>query len=54
MTCQVIEMKKEKVIVYIDGFNLYFGLKEKKWKKFYWLNLKKLAKSLVKKEQIGK
>ena len=52
MTCQVIEMKKEKVIVYIDGFNLYFGLKEKKWKKFYWLNLKKLAKSLVKKEQI--
>ena len=44
-------MKKEKVIVYIDGFNLYFGLKEKKWRKYYWLNLKKLSKGLLNKGQ---
>ena len=30
---------KQKVIVYVDGFNFYFGLKEKKWKKFYWLDI---------------
>lgn len=36
------------VIVYIDGFNLYFGLKDKGWKRYYWLNLVSLAKSLLK------
>ena len=41
----------ERVIVYIDGFNLYFGLKEKKWKRYYWLNLQKLAKNLLKDDQ---
>ena len=37
----------ERVIVYIDGFNFYFGLKEKRWKRYYWLNLQKLAKNLI-------
>lgn len=23
---------KKKVIVYVDGFNFYYGLKSKKWK----------------------
>jgi len=41
----------ERVIVYIDGFNLYFGLKEKGWKRYYWLNLQKLAENLLKSEQ---
>ena len=41
----------ERVIVYIDGFNLYFGLKEKNWKRYYWLNLQKLAKALLKEDQ---
>ncbi len=41
----------ERVIVYIDGFNLYFGLKEKKWERYYWLNLQKLAKNLLKDDQ---
>lgn len=39
---------KSRVIVYIDGFNLYFGLKTKGWKKFYWLNVQLLAKNLLK------
>lgn len=41
----------ERVIVYIDGFNLYFGLKDKGWKRYYWLNLKKLAENLLKSNQ---
>ncbi|KAA6308018.1 6-hydroxy-3-succinoylpyridine 3-monooxygenase HspA [termite gut metagenome] len=37
-------MKKQKVIVYVDGFNFYYGLKtiaskDKSWKKFYWLDI---------------
>jgi len=38
----------ERVITYIDGFNLYFGLKEKGWKRYYWLDLVALARSLLK------
>jgi uncharacterized LabA/DUF88 family protein len=41
----------EKVITYIDGFNLYFGLKSKGWKKFYWLNIYILCKNLLKPHQ---
>ena len=28
-----------RVIVYIDGFNLYFALRSKGWRKYYWLDL---------------
>lgn len=28
--------KSARVIAYIDGFNLYFGLKSKGWKRYYW------------------
>ena len=41
----------ERVIVYIDGFNLYFGLKAKGWKRYYWLNLQKLSENLLKPNQ---
>jgi uncharacterized LabA/DUF88 family protein len=37
-----------KVIAYIDGFNLYFGLREKGWHRFYWLNVQLLVKNLLK------
>ena len=37
----------QRVIVYIDGFNLYFGLKSKGWRRFYWLDLRRLAESLL-------
>ncbi|HRK00938.1 MAG TPA: NYN domain-containing protein [Ignavibacteria bacterium] len=42
---------QKRVITYIDGFNLYFGLKSKNWKKFYWLNLKEFSKNLLVKDQ---
>lgn len=38
----------ERVITYIDGFNLYFGLRSKKWQRYYWLNLNLLASNLMK------
>ena len=37
-----------RVITYIDGFNLYFGLREKGWHRFYWLNVQLLAQNLLK------
>ena len=42
---------KQRVITYIDGFNLYFGLKAARWKRFYWLNLQAMAKNLLKQDQ---
>jgi len=40
-----------RVIAYIDGFNLYFGLKSAGWKRFYWLNLQAMAQNLLKPQQ---
>lgn len=36
-----------RVIAYIDGFNLYFGLKENRWKRYYWLDLQTLSRNLL-------
>ena len=41
----------QRVFVYIDGFNLYFGLKSKGWKRYYWLNVRRLAENLLKPSQ---
>jgi len=35
------------VIAYIDGYNLYNGLKEKGWNCYYWLDLRRLSLNLV-------
>ena len=32
-------MPSERIIAYVDGFNLYFGLKDSGWKCYYWLNI---------------
>lgn len=29
---------ENRVIVYVDGFNLYYGKKENNWKRYYWLD----------------
>ena len=42
----------ERVIFYIDGFNLYHGMRDKGWKRYYWLNLHLLGKNLLKPWQI--
>lgn len=36
-----------RAIAYIDGFNLYHGLKDKDWKQFYWIDPAALAKQLL-------
>jgi hypothetical protein len=38
--------KKERVVVYIDGFNLYFGLLEAGLSNCKWLDIKKLVQNL--------
>jgi hypothetical protein len=40
-----------RVIAYVDGFNLYFGLRSKGWRKYYWLDLVAMASALVKQGQ---
>jgi uncharacterized LabA/DUF88 family protein len=40
-----------RIIAYIDGFNLYFGLKDKGYRRYIWLNVKKLAQNLLKDNQ---
>ncbi len=46
-----LETKKERVIIYIDGFNIYFGMMEAGFDNCKWLNLKTLAISLLKPNQ---
>ncbi|MFN8258155.1 MAG: NYN domain-containing protein [Bacteroidales bacterium] len=41
-------MKNERVIVYIDGFNLYFGMREAGFDQCRWLNVRKLVENLLK------
>lgn len=41
----------ERIITYIDGYNLYYGLRAKHWQRFYWLNLRALALNLLKSSQ---
>jgi uncharacterized LabA/DUF88 family protein len=36
------------VICYIDGFNLYHGLRSKGWKRYYWLDVWALAERFLK------
>lgn len=39
------------VICYIDGFNLYHGLRSKGWRKYYWLDLWALAEGFLQRGQ---
>lgn len=41
----------ERLVFYIDGFNLYFGLKEKGWRRYYWLNLQEMCSRLTRPDQ---
>lgn len=44
-------LKKEKVVVYVDGFNLYFGMREAGFDKCRWLNLRLLVENFLKSNQ---
>jgi hypothetical protein len=36
-----------RVVAYIDGFNLYYGLRSKGWRRYLWLDLNQLIASLL-------
>jgi len=38
-------------MAYVDGFNLYHGLRAKGWKRYYWLNIARLAHNLLRPTQ---
>jgi len=40
-------MAQNRIIAYVDGFNLYNGLKEANFQKFLWLDIKKLIKFYI-------
>jgi uncharacterized LabA/DUF88 family protein len=39
--------ENQRVISYVDGFNLYFGMKSQGWRRYYWLDVCKLSASLL-------
>jgi hypothetical protein len=41
----------ESVVAYIDGFNLYFGLKADHGRKYLWLDLQALIEGLLRPNQ---
>ncbi len=43
----IVNANSTKVISYIDGFNLYFGLRSQGWRKYMWLDVVKLSASLL-------
>lgn len=45
-------MKAETVVSYIDGFNLYFGLRKMGWQRYYWMDIDSLSLNLLKKHQL--
>lgn len=45
----MIEMQR--AISYIDGFNLYYGLKSQSWERYLWLDVQALSRNLLKPHQ---
>lgn len=41
----------QKIIIYVDGFNFYNGLKAKKWRKYYWLDIVGFFESFMREHQ---
>jgi uncharacterized LabA/DUF88 family protein len=44
--------EKERVVVYVDGFNLYFGMLDAGFDYCKWLNIKVLVENLLKSNQV--
>ena len=46
-------MEKKKVIVYVDGYNFYYGLKngKEKWRRVYWLDVVKFFEKMMQPDQ---
>lgn len=46
-----IEAVKKRVIVYVDGFNFYYGLKYNAWRRYYWLDMVSLFERFMREDQ---
>ena len=46
-----VTMEKQRVIVYVDGFNFYYGLKKPKWRKYYWIDIVQLFEMFMRPNQ---
>ena len=45
-------MEPQRVIVYVDGFNFYYGLKnEPRWKRYYWLDVVSFFEKFMRPDQ---
>ena len=45
-------MDTQRVIVYVDGFNFYYGLKKNpRWRRYYWLNVVKFFETFLRPSQ---
>ena len=47
----MVDHNYERVVVYVDGFNLYFGIRENLPRSYRWLDLNASAKKLLKSNQ---
>lgn len=41
----------DRVVAYVDGFNLYFGMRQLRLQQFYWLNVPKAIERLLEREE---
>ena len=41
------DQPSHRVAVYVDGLNLYYGLKSRGWRRYYWLDLRRMAEGLL-------
>lgn len=45
-------MERQRVIVYVDGFNFFYGLKNsRRWKRYYWLDIVALFEKFMRPNQ---
>jgi len=42
---------KKRVIVYVDGFNFYYGLRNNSWRRYYWLDMVSLFERFIRDDQ---
>jgi len=45
------EAEVVRLIAYVDGFNLYFGMREANWRRTYWLDVDLLVRNLLRPDQ---
>ncbi len=45
------QARKKRVIAYVDGFNLYYGLCESNYRRYLWINIRTLAQRLIRPDQ---